>query len=128
MANSKKATKAAKTKAMENEEKGNFDPFQFGYKPGTAVTIPVELFMRVIDLTGAVAKNEVKERIEVLSVELGSEVTEGQKPIVRVFTTPVGRASEELFNELVNVHVDNIEKGLAVDLNTPSLDLGDESK
>ena len=128
MENPKKATKEAKTKVMKTEEKGNFDPFQFGYKPGSAVTIPVELFMRVIDLTGAVAKNEVKERIEVLSVELGAEVTEQQKPIVRVFTTPVGRASEELFNEFVNVHVDNIEKGLAVDLSTPTLDLGDESK
>ena len=128
MGNQKKATKVAKTKAMKTEEQANFDPFRFGYKPGAAVTIPVELFMRAIDLTGAVAKNEVKERIEVLSVELGSEVTEQQKPIVRVFTTPVGRASEELFNEFLNVHVENIEKGLAVDLNTPTLDLGDESK
>ena len=118
----------AKSKAMKPETQENFDPFQYGYKPGSAVTIPVELFMRVIDLTGAVAKNEVKERIEVLSVELGAEVTEQQKPIVRVFTTPVGRASEELFNEFLNVHVENIEKGLAVDLNTPTLDLGDDSK
>lgn len=118
----------AKSKAMKPETQENFDPFRYGYKPGSAVTIPVELFMRVIDLTGAVAKNEVKERIEVLSVELGAEVTEQQKPIVRVFTTPVGRASEELFNEFLNVHVENIEKGLAVDLNTPTLDLGDESK
>lgn len=117
-----------KSKVMNPETQENFDPFRYGYKPGSAVTIPVELFMRVIDLTGAVAKNEVKERIEVLSVELGAEVTEQQKPIVRVFTTPVGRASEELFNEFVNVHIENIEKGLAVDLNTPALDLGDESK
>lgn len=117
-----------KSKVMNPETQENFDPFRYGYKPGSAVTIPVELFMRVIDLTGAVAKNEVKERIEVLSVELGAEVTEQQKPIVRVFTTPVGRASEELFNEFLNVHVENIEKGLAVDLNTPTLDLGDESK
>ena len=124
----KKKKGAEKTKPMNTETQVNFDPFQYGYKPGSAVTIPVELFMRVIDLTGAVAKNEVKERIEVLSVELGAEVTEQQKPIVRVFTTPIGRASEELFNEFVNVHVDNIEKGLAVDLNTPNLDLGDESK
>lgn len=117
-----------KSKVMNPETQENFDPFRYGYKPGSAVTIPVELFMRVIDLTGAVAKNEVKERIEVLSVELGAEVTEQQKPIVRVFTTPVGRASEELFDEFLNVHVENIEKGLAVDLNTPTLDLGDESK
>ena len=117
-----------KSKVMNPETQENFDPFRYGYKPDSAVTIPVELFMRVIDLTGAVAKNEVKERIEVLSVELGAEVTEQQKPIVRVFTTPVGRASEELFNEFVNVHIENIEKGLAVDLNTPALDLGDESK
>ena len=117
-----------KSKVMNPETQENFDPFRYGYKPGSAVTIPVELFMRVIDLTGAVAKNEVKERIEVLSVELGAEVTEQQKPIVRVFTTPVGRASEELFNEFVNVHIENIEKGLAVDLNTPALDLGDGSK
>lgn len=117
-----------KSKVMNPETQENFDPFRYGYKPGSAVTIPVELFMRVIDLTGAVAKNEVKERIEVLSVELGAEVTEQQKPIVRVFTTPVGRASEELFNEFLNVHVENIEKGLAVDLNTPTLDLGDDSK
>ena len=117
-----------KSKAMKPETQVNFDPFQYGYKPGSTVALPVELFMRVIDLTGAVAKNEVKERIEVLSVELGAEVTEQQKPIVRVFTTPVGRASEELFNEFINVHVENIEKGLAVDLNTPTLDLGDESK
>lgn len=117
-----------KSKVMNPETQENFDPFRYGYKPGSAVTIPVELFMRVIDLTGAVAKNEVKERIEVLSVELGADVTEQQKPIVRVFTTPVGRASEELFNEFLNVHVENIEKGLAVDLNTPTLDLGDESK
>ena len=124
----KKKKGAEKTKPMNPETQVNFDPFQYGYKPGSAVTIPVELFMRVIDLTGAVAKNEVKERIEVLSVELGAEVTEQQKPIVRVFTTPVGRASEELFNEFLNVHVENIEKGLAVDLNTPTLDLGDDSK
>ena len=124
----KKKKGVEKTKTMNPETQENFDPFRYGYKPGSAVTIPVELFMRVIDLTGAVAKNEVKERIEVLSVELGADVTEQQKPIVRVFTTPVGRASEELFNEFLNVHVENIEKGLAVDLNTPTLDLGDESK
>lgn len=128
MANSKKATKEAKTKAMKTEPQGNIDPFKYGYKPGAAVTIPVELFMRAIDITGAVAKNEVKEHIEVLSVEMGAQVTEEQKPIVRLLTTPLGRASEELFNEFLNVHVENIEKGLAVDLNTPTLDLGDESK
>ena len=124
----KKKKGVEKTKTMNPEAQVNFDPFQYGYKPGSTVTLPVELFMRVIDLTGAVAKNEVKERIEVLSVELGAEVTEQQKPIVRVFTTPVGRASEELFNEFLNFHVENIEKGLAVDLNTPTLDLGDDSK
>ena len=87
----KKKKGVEKTKTMNPEAQVNFDPFQYGYKPGSTVTLPVELFMRVIDLTGAVAKNEVKERIEVLSVELGAEVTEQQKPIVRVFTTPVGR-------------------------------------
>lgn len=123
-------SKKAEQKA--NDEKlaalSQVNPFEYGYKPGSGVTIPAELLMAFLEMMQVVVRNESKEFVEMVSFEMGTQPNEEQTPIVRVMVSPVGKRAEELFNSLMEVHFQNIDSGLAVNRNQPQFDFGDEVK
>ena len=92
------------------------NPFDHGYKPGTGVTISGELFMAFMDFTGAIAQSERKEFVELVAVPMGAqpEADNGEPKTVRVLTTPTGFKADQLFNEVVAMHYENINKGITV--------------
>lgn len=114
----------------EQEQKlqamSQINAYDFGYKPGTGITIPAELFMAMMDHSGAVAQKETQELVEVVSFEIGSQPQTKEPKTVRVYTSGLGMRSEQLFNELMNIHYENIDKGLTVPIGEPKLDLGEE--
>lgn len=124
-------SKSAKKAQQEQEERmavlNQVDPFKFGYKGDSAVTIPASVFMALLDYTGGVAQTEQKQVIQKLAFEKGTQPTaESQKEIITVVTSPIGLQAEQLFNELLNTHYENIDKGFAISLENKTLDLGDE--
>jgi hypothetical protein len=102
------------------------NPFDYGYSPEAGVTIPAEVFMAMLEFTQVVAKNETKEQVEILSFPIDKGPSQDpQTHVVRILTSPIGKRSEDIFNMFMNIHFENIDKGLAVDRNAPKLDLGD---
>lgn len=102
------------------------NPFEYGYKKGSSVTIPAEVFMGLMDFGIAVVRKETQELIEVMSVKEGEmpKEDEVQDNIVRVMVSPLGKRGESLVNALVEIHTENIDKKFAVK-QTPELDLGE---
>lgn len=121
----------SKKEEQANEERlaamSQIDPYQFGYKKGSSVTIPAELFMAILDITGAVAQKEQERIVERLSFKQGEQPEESE-PLFKIITTDIGFKAEEVFNNTMEVHYSNIDKGFAVNLTAPALDFGDESK
>ena len=118
-----------KAEQKQNEEKlaamSQVNPFEHGYNPDAGITISGALFMALLDFAGAVAQSESKEYVEVVNFKLGTQPSEEQEKTVRVFTTPLGLKADQVFNEIMGVHYENIDKGLTVTQNTPKLDLGE---
>lgn len=110
------------------------DPFQYGYTPGTLVTLPAGVFAAALQFIGSTAQEEITERIVFnrFNLEKGPELDADGKLVqhpqeVILSISKKGKQAEEIFNEFMNVHISNIEQGLAVEFNneeTPKLDLG----
>lgn len=119
------------------EQKVITNPFDYGYVPGTLVSISGELFGALMQFVGASAQEEVKETyvIRKFPLETGPEMDETGRPKeqpqeVMLTITPKGKRAEVIFNECMDVHVENINSGMAVE-NTiqesapgPQLNLG----
>ncbi len=97
------------------------DPFKYGYKPGTMLLVPAELFMENFQITGAVAHNETKEMVSIneFSPETGPEIDENgqvkpQAEKVIIYITPMGKKAGEAFNGNVAFHLEQIKSGMAV--------------
>lgn len=129
MSKNKKQKSVEVENPMANFE-GNFNPFQFGYAPDSMVTIPGALFTKFMNLSAAVAQKETQEMVEIIAFEMGAQNPQPpEKETVRVFTTPMGKEAEQTFNETMTIHLQNIETGVATNIeesNRPKLDLGDE--
>lgn len=130
---------------MSNKEENTIeqpvitDPFAYGYAPGTLVMMPAELFMRFIQTLGAIAQMETKQTIVVdeFDATTGPELDENGMPVQRpervvISTSIAGKQAADTFNEGVNFHISQIEKGMTIsreeamanEAATPKLDLG----
>ena len=114
-----------------NQEKlaamSQINPFEFGYKPGTGITVDANLFMGLLEFSQVVARNETKELIEMIRFPMGTQPPQEEPtPNVSVVTTPIGKRSQEIFDTMMNIHFENIDKGLAVSHTAPKLDFGDQ--
>ena len=97
------------------------DPFEFGYPRETKVPVPAELFMAMLQMMGAVAQEESKEMILVnqFPLETGPERDENGMPKfqpeqVLLYVTPKGKRAEELFNAIMEIHMNQIESKVAI--------------
>lgn len=93
-----------------NVNSENFD--NFGYSPGTNVAVPANLFMSLRNLLKAVRENGT-----VISFKTGQKNPEEfatQNPDVTL--TPEAFNSVIFLGYLDEIHISNIEKGIAVDL------------
>lgn len=97
------------------------DPFKYGYKPGTMLLVPAELFMENFQITGAVAHNETKEMVSIneFTPEAGPELDENgqvkaQQERVIIYITPMGKKAGDAFNSNVSFHMEQIKNGMAV--------------
>lgn len=130
---------------MSNKEENTIDqevitdPFAYGYAPGTLVMMPAELFMRNMQTLGAIAQMETKQSIIVDEFDAleGPELDENGVPVqkperVVISTSVAGKQAADTFNENVNFHISQIEKGMTIsreqamanEAATPKLDLG----
>lgn len=117
-------------KERETEEKlaamSQVDPFSEGYRPGSGVTVPAEVFMAMLDFSGYVAQTEQKEMVELTSFKMGEQPGDKGEETIRIYTSGMGKKGDQLFNELMSIHYENIDKGVTVNHNVGvELDLGD---
>ena len=120
-------------KAKQNDETlaamSQVDPFEFGYNPDAGITISGALFMALMNLAGTVAHSEGKEYVEVVAFKLGDTPKDSEERMVRILTTPLGLQAEEILNQIMSVHMENINVGLATNkVQGPKLDMGDAPK
>ena len=130
-------SKNKKTEANETvEQKVITDPFEYGYQNGTLVAVPAQVFAKAMQFLAAFAQGEITERIEFnrFDKEAGPVVDERgqlvpQKEVVVLSISNKGKKAEIIFNELMDVHIDNINKDIAIyhpAFEAPKLDFSNE--
>lgn len=114
----------SKNKKQEEvlEQKVITNPFDYGYKPGTLVTMDANLFATMMQYIGATAQEEIKTMVVVnqFPLKTGPVRDENGMPTmpeeqVMYTISEKGKRAEELFNECIELHIENINKGLAVE-------------
>ena len=111
------------------------DPFKFVYTPGTKVIIDGGFFASVLQYLGASAQEEIKEMVIVNQFPLATGPQRDETGMVKMpeeqvilTISPKGKRAEILFQEGMSIHMEQIENGIAVDVNTvptqSPLDLG----
>ena len=114
----------SKNKKQEEvlEQKVITNPFDYGYKPGTLVTMDANLFATMMQYIGATAQEEIKTMVVVNQFPLKTGPVKDENGMTTMpeeqvmFTiSEKGKRAEELFNECIELHIENINKGLAVE-------------
>lgn len=112
------------------------EPFNYGYQPGTIVSMNGQLFAALMQLAGSTAQAEIQEKVilNTFSLKTGPAVDASGQVIqpeetVQISTSPKGKRAEELFKACMDLHMQNINSGIALEEKDmveagPKLDLG----
>ena len=133
----KKTTKlkVEKNEAAPVEQKVITDPFVYGYSKGTLVTVSAEVFAAAMQFLGGYAQGEITENIIFNEFptatgpvvdERGQIVAPEEKVVLSI--SRKGKQAEGIFNELMDVHITNINNGLAINMEEPAQPKVDLSK
>lgn len=111
----------SKKPVQEQEQKVITDPFDYVYLPNTMVYVTGEYLARMIQFCAAMAQEEMKENIVINQFPLEAGPARDEQGImvqpkeqVIVTTSPRGKAAEALFQDGMEIHMDNIQRGLAI--------------
>lgn len=111
----------SKKPVQEQEQQVITDPFDYVYTPNTMVYVTGEFLARAIQFFAAMGQEEMKEQIVINKFNLEDGPARDERGImiqpkeeVIVTTTPRGKAAEALFQDGMEIHIDNIQRGLAV--------------
>lgn len=97
------------------------DYTKFGYSPTAKITITGELFNRTLELLTSLVQNEKKVYFKAMK---DPEEMYAQPPMI--YFTPEGMGLAQLIDYYFEVHVDNVNAGIATsfdELNKPQLSL-----